>query len=49
MRVLVYGDDTDLVSSKIQSLGLEVVESDPEVLVSHGGVGTFLSPEREWP
>ena len=48
-RVLVLGRDLDDVVPVAKALGLEIVEKDPEVVVTYGGDGLLLHSEREWP
>jgi NAD+ kinase len=48
-RVLVLGRDPGDVVGVAKTLGLEIVDADPEVVVTYGGDGLLLHSEREWP
>jgi NAD+ kinase len=45
-RILVLGDDREQACEAVEALGLEVVRSDPELVLCHGGDGTLLRAER---
>jgi len=45
-RILVVGDDRDQACDAVESAGLTVVRSDPDLVLCHGGDGTLLRAER---
>lgn len=49
MKVFLYGKNSQDIEDLVKSLGFEVVESDPDVIISYGGDGTLLSSERAYP
>jgi NAD+ kinase len=50
MRVVLFGPRAaDIEAAVRKHPELEVVETDPEVVVSYGGDGTLLSAEHLWP
>lgn len=49
MRVLLFGKKSVEIKSLVQSLNLEIVKKDPEVVVTYGGDGTLLSSEVKFP
>lgn len=49
MKVLIFGKNTESLESLVKSLRLEVVNSNPDLIISFGGDGTLLSSEREYP
>jgi NAD+ kinase len=49
MRILIYGSHPEEVRPLAETLGFEVVTENPDVVISHGGDGTLLGSEREWP
>lgn len=49
MKVLIFGKNTDSLESLVKSLRLEVVNSNPDLIISFGGDGTLLSCERQYP
>jgi NAD+ kinase len=48
-RVAVFGGDLDAAAEAVERAGLTLVERDPQVVLCHGGDGTLLRAEREWP
>jgi len=48
-RLAVCGDDLPAVFAATKRAGLQVVRSAPEVVLCHGGDGTLLRAQREWP
>lgn len=49
MKVLLHGKNTKNIGELVKSLGFEVVETNPEVVISYGGDGTLLVSERLYP
>lgn len=49
MRVLLYGRTAKTIEGLVKNLGLQLVSSNPEVVISYGGDGTLLSTERRFP
>jgi NAD+ kinase len=48
-RLALCGDDLPRAAAAVRRAGLTVVRRDPEVVLCHGGDGTLLRAEREWP
>ena len=49
MKVLLYGRTSKNVEGLVKDLGFEIVNANPEVVISYGGDGTLLSTERRFP
>ncbi|MBI4038843.1 NAD(+)/NADH kinase [Candidatus Daviesbacteria bacterium] len=49
MRVLLNGQNTKNIEKLAKDLGLEIVYSNPQIVVTFGGDGTLLSAERHYP
>lgn len=49
MKVALAGRDASILIPFIREVGLDLVESDPDVVISYGGDGTFLGAEYQWP
>lgn len=49
MKVLLTGKNSNNIAGLVKSFGFEVVDSNPDVIISYGGDGTLLSSEREYP
>lgn len=49
MKVLLFGKNIQDIASLVKSLELEVVNSNPDLIISLGGDGTLLSAERQLP
>jgi NAD+ kinase len=49
MKVRLYGKSTDDLLPALAEAGCQVVEQDPEVVVTYGGDGALLGAEREFP
>lgn len=47
--MLIVGQNTKNIESLAKDLRLEIVKSDPDVIISFGGDGTLLSAERNYP
>jgi NAD+ kinase len=48
-RLLVAGEESRAVAAQARALGFTVVGSEPELVLCHGGDGTLLRAERDWP
>jgi NAD+ kinase len=49
-RLLVFGEDGAVAAAALaRRPGLRLVERAPDVVLCHGGDGTLLRAEREWP
>lgn len=49
MKAQLYGNHSKEIADLIQSLKVELVDSNPEVIITYGGDGTLLSAERTYP
>lgn len=49
MKLLLYGKNALTLKEFILQLGFEVVEENPDVVISYGGDGTLLTSERLYP
>lgn len=49
MKVALFGKNSDSIRHLIPEYGLELVEDQPDVIISYGGDGTLLSAERKFP
>jgi len=48
-QVALCGDELPRAAAAVKRAGLAVVRRDPDVVLCHGGDGTLLRAEREWP
>ncbi|MBN1865914.1 NAD(+)/NADH kinase [Candidatus Sumerlaeota bacterium] len=48
-RVKIHGRRSHEIVPFVRGLGLEIVDENPEVVVSYGGDGTLLAAEKLWP
>ena len=48
-RLLVVGDDRALAAAAAERAGFTLVRRDPQVVLCHGGDGTLLRADREFP
>ncbi|MBN1475760.1 NAD(+)/NADH kinase, partial [Candidatus Sumerlaeota bacterium] len=48
-RVVLSGHSVEEIVPLVQSHGFTLVESDPDLIICHGGDGTLIGAEREWP
>ncbi len=48
-KVLILGRETTLIKKLAQQEGLELVEKDPEVIITYGGDGLLLGAEHQFP
>lgn len=49
MKIQLYGKNAQDITDTVQNLGFEIVEDNPDVIVSYGGDGTLLAAERQFP
>lgn len=49
MKVLLLGQHSRNIEDLVRSFRLEITDANPDVIISYGGDGTFLSSEREYP
>lgn len=49
MKVKVFGKDSKNIQKLVKNLGFEIVNKNPDLIISFGGDGTLLSSEREYP
>lgn len=49
MKVTICGDDKHLIEPVVTASGFEIVESNPDFVVSFGGDGTVMRSESEFP
>lgn len=48
-RMAVFGGDLAAAAEAVERHGFVLVERDPQAILCHGGDGTLLRAEREWP
>lgn len=49
MKLLLFGKNTQELAPLVKSLSFELVEKDPDVVLSYGGDGTLLAAEHNFP
>jgi len=49
MRVYIAGRNIENIVSVVKNLNLEIVETSPDLVITHGGDGALLGAEREFP
>lgn len=49
MRALLIGQDLAALEPALRAAGIDIVESAPDICVCHGGDGTLLGAERDYP
>lgn len=49
MNVTLFGKESANIKALVGSLGLKVVDKDPEIVISYGGDGTFVLSEYHFP
>lgn len=49
MKILLFGKNSQNLEGLVKSLRFEIVNLSPDVIISHGGDGTLLSAERQYP
>ncbi len=48
-RTVLVGHDLDEIKPRVLAHGFTVVETHPDLIICHGGDGTLLGAERDWP
>ncbi|OGE29516.1 hypothetical protein A2867_00925 [Candidatus Daviesbacteria bacterium RIFCSPHIGHO2_01_FULL_40_11] len=49
MKLLLHGKNSKNIESLVKSLEVEIVNSNPDVVISYGGDGSLLASERLYP
>lgn len=49
MKVAIVGRDAKNIVALVKSFNLEIVDKNPDMVISFGGDGTLLSAERQFP
>lgn len=49
MKIQLYGKNSADISDLVLNMGFEIVETNPDVIVTYGGDGTLLASERQFP
>lgn len=49
MKVFTFGKAAKNIEALVKQLGFEIVQENPDVVISYGGDGTLLSAERQYP
>lgn len=49
MKVLLIGEKISEIEALVKTAGLEIVDLDPELIISYGGDGTFFQAEHRYP
>ncbi len=49
MKVKIVSQDARGFAAKVRRMGFDLVEEKPEVIIAHGGDGTFIGSERLYP
>ncbi len=49
MKVLTLGRELSIINQQLESVGLTVVDKDPDIIVTHGGDGQLLRAEHQYP
>lgn len=49
MKVIIVGKNASNIVDLVKKFGLEIVDKNPDVVISYGGDGTLLSSERQLP
>ena len=49
MKVVVFGQEKDKINALVEESGLEIVEKNPDAIISYGGDGTIMRSEYEFP
>lgn len=49
MKVLLFGKFAKNIELLVKNFGFEIVDKNPDVVISYGGDGTLLSAERQYP
>jgi NAD+ kinase len=48
-RAVLTGRNLELLAPKVEAHGFAIVDTDPDLIICHGGDGTLVGSEREWP
>lgn len=48
-RVLLTGPETEIIRPLLDAHDFHLVDSDPDLVICHGGDGTLIGAERQWP
>jgi NAD+ kinase len=49
MKIKIFGEDIESIKDLILKTGFEIVENDPEYIISYGGDGTLMRSENAFP
>lgn len=49
MKVSLFGKNLSIIKKLVIDLGLELITTNPDLIISYGGDGTLLTSEREYP
>lgn len=49
MKVMLFGKFAKNIEQLVKNFGFEIVDKNPDVVISYGGDGTLLSAERQYP
>lgn len=49
IRAAICGRHLDELRRRLRGFPIEIVEKDPELVISYGGDGSLLGAERDWP
>jgi len=49
MKIKLVGDHGNSLLEKLRSLGFELVDENPEVIIAYGGDGALIGAQREFP
>lgn len=49
MRVSLFGNDIERIRPDVIRAGFPIVDSNPDIVISYGGDGTFLKAEHQFP
>lgn len=49
MKALLYGKNSKNIEGLVKQSGIEINNSNPDVIISYGGDGTLISSERTYP
>jgi NAD+ kinase len=49
MKILLYGKNSEDIKPLCEEMGFEIVEENPDVIITYGGDGTLLASERKFP
>ncbi len=49
MKVILFGDEKEKIENQVKDAGFEIVESDPDFVITFGGDGTIVRAESAFP